>query len=170
MSLNDPKETSADHLRTTGLAKSALFAACRPELGPKEGEYFSIELLVEDDAVEARRVRAYLRNSLGQCRRADDEGEVYGVRHQMILVLCRQILVHGGHALLRYPVAAKFGSPQLNRGLHGGQALGGKEKAAERVSNDGGPEFADRAREAAPGTPFCGSARRRVATIAGIIR
>ena len=50
---HDPKETSADHLRTTGLAKSALFAACRPELGPKEGEYFSIELLVEDDAVEA---------------------------------------------------------------------------------------------------------------------
>ena len=58
----------------------------------------------------------------------------------MILVLCRQILVHGGHALLRYPVAAKFGSPQLNRGLHGGQALGGKEKAAERVGNDGGPD------------------------------
>jgi hypothetical protein len=58
----------------------------------KRREYSSIELLVEGDAVEARRVRAYFRDSLRQCRRTDHEGEVPGVRHQMILVLCRQIL------------------------------------------------------------------------------
>ena len=50
---HDPKETSADHLLQLASLSRHYSRRAGPKLGPKEGEYFSIELLVEDDAVEA---------------------------------------------------------------------------------------------------------------------
>jgi hypothetical protein len=46
-----PSRISAKPQLALFLSNWALFAVCRPELGSKDGEYFSIELLWKSDAV-----------------------------------------------------------------------------------------------------------------------
>ncbi len=79
-------------------------------------EHIRIELLVESDAVESWRVRADLGQVLCQHRRTgQQEGEVPGVRHHVILVTRGEVPVDGGNALGRHAVTAALGGPQLDR-------------------------------------------------------
>jgi hypothetical protein len=107
----------------------------------KNASTISVELLVERDAVEARRICAEFGHGLYR-RPANQEGEVPGVRHHVILVLFRKVSVHGGNALGCYDYmwqasSASFRRPKLNRYLDRRKAVGGKENPC-RVSDYGG--------------------------------
>ena len=82
----------------------------------KERQHIGIELLVEGDAVEARRIRADLWTGRGQWGRARGEkGKMSRVRDHMIFVFYRKTAIHCGDHVRRYAVTAKLRRPELDR-------------------------------------------------------
>ncbi len=104
----------------------------------KEREHIRVELPVERDAVEARRIGANLRNRLRQRGRAGrQEREMHGVGNDVVFVLRGQAAVHDIDAMGQHAVATELRRPQLHRDPDRGKAVGGKHDG-ERVGDDGG--------------------------------
>src|ERR1700722_18794653 len=109
------------------------------EMLAEESERGGVEVLVEGQAVKARRIDAVARKGLRQFRRAGrEERPMRGTRHEMKIGFEPQLAINRSDAFERDAGAAIPGAPELNRDRDLLEVVRSEQEGERRIGDSGG--------------------------------